>query len=226
MCQACNTHHVSDVSDVIDDSPEGRLRAAWTRFVAPETELFDRVVTRHRERHRRYHRLEHVDCVVRHVIDLAADSGLASHDLGLAVTAAMYHDAVYEPRSSSNERASARLARRDLSTLAWPHAQVDAVAAIIEGTADHCEPPDTATATLFDADLAVLGSDPDGYESYRVAIRQEYHHVDDDGWASGRADVLRKFLERTTIYATENGRHRWEAAARRNLADELDSLLA
>lgn len=223
MCQACHTHHVSDV---IDDSPEGRLRAAWTLFVAPETQLFDRLVTRHRERHRRYHRLEHVDSVVSHVADLAADSGLDSHDLTLAVTAAMYHDAVYEPRSSANERASARLARRDLSALDWPPAHVDTVATMIEGTSDHREPPDAATATLFDADLAVLGSDADVYEAYRVAIRQEYHHVDDDGWASGRADVLRSFLERTTIYATESGRHRWEAAARRNLATELAALTA
>ena len=214
------------MSNVIDDSPEGRLRAAWTHFVAPETQLFDRVVTRHRERHRRYHRLEHVDSVVGHVADLAAHSGLDSHDLALAVTAAIYHDAVYEPRSSANERASARLARRDLSALDWPPAQVDTIAAMIEGTSDHREPPDAATATLFDADLAVLGSDAEVYEAYRVAIRQEYHHVDDDGWTSGRADVLRSFLDRNTIYATESGRQRWEAPARRNMADELTTLLA
>lgn len=214
------------MSDVIDDSPDGRLRAAWVDFVAPDTGLFDRLASRHRERHRRYHRLDHVDDVVRHVADLAEHTRLPAGELSVVVAAAMYHDAVYEPRSSANERASARLARRDLLALGWQAEQVEAVATMIEGTAHHTDPPDAATAVLYDADLAILGADPSDYEVYRAAIRTEYQHVDDHDWSVGRAEMLRSFLGRTAIYTTERAVDRWETAARRNLTAELASLTA
>jgi len=221
VCQACHTHFVNDVTD---DSPDGRLRASWIRFVSADTELFDRIVVRHRERHRHYHRLEHVDSVVGHLEALVADEGLGVHDHGLTVAAAMYHDAIYEPRSAANERASARLARKDLASMGWSPQRIEAVATMIEGTSDHLTPADAATAVLFDADLAVLGSDSHTYEGYRAAVRREYHHVPDNDWVSGRADVLRAFLDRAAIYATDSGHDHWEQAARHNLTDELESL--
>lgn len=220
----CNTGGVSH---------EVELRAAWQTHVSARTELLERLVVRHRERHRRYHGVAHVAWVIRHAIELAAGEAVA--DLDAVVAAAFYHDAVYEPTHPANERASARLARRDLASFEttgwhnstprpWTAARIDAVAAMIEGTDRHADPPDVDTAVLYDADLAVLAADVAGYDAYVTGVRAEYRHVNDDDWRSGRAAVLEAFLERAAIYATDTGRTRWEDRARANIASELASL--
>lgn len=70
-----------------------------------DTELLDRLLARHRERHRRYHGVAHVAWVVRHIDELASDELVRDH--GAVIAAAFYHDAVYEPAHRANERASA-----------------------------------------------------------------------------------------------------------------------
>jgi predicted metal-dependent HD superfamily phosphohydrolase len=198
------------------------LEVAWQQHVGSDMQLFERLMGRHREKHRKYHTAQHVSWVVRHVDELAADE--SPDDLGAIVAAALYHDAIYEPASPANERASARLARRDLAGLGWDDERVSAVSDMIEGTKHHLDPADTDTAILFDADLAVLAADPASYGDYTRGVRAEYRHVDDDDWVTGRIAVLDGFLDRPSIYATASGRERWEDRARANLAAELATL--
>lgn len=198
------------------------LEQAWHTHVAADDRLLTGLATRHRERQRRYHRIEHVAAVVGDVVELAAVEPVS--DLGAVVAAAFYHDAIYEPTHPANERASARLARRDLLSLGWDDVRVAAVGAMIEGTRSHLAPPDVDTAVLFDADLAVLGADPEAYRTYVAQVRDEYRHLDDGEWRAGRATVLGAFLQRDRLFATRSGQHLWDAAARRNIADELREL--
>lgn len=211
----------ADRTSADEDDPIGEQRAEWRRLVGDDAALTG-LVRRHRERHRRYHTLDHVLAVVRHVDELA-DVEIID-DLGAVVAAAWFHDAVYEPRSPANERASARLARRDLTKLGWNTERTDIVATMIEGTADHEDPADVDTAVLFDADLAILGAAPATYAAYVANVRAEYAHVDDESWRNGRAEVLDGFLDRERIFATPTGFTRWESAARANLVTELDEL--
>jgi predicted metal-dependent HD superfamily phosphohydrolase len=203
----------------IDDHVPGAAEVAWTTHVSSDTVLFERLVARHRERQRRYHRIEHVEAVLEHVSALSATESI--DDLGAVVAAALYHDAIYESQHPANERASARLARRDLTELGWEADRVECVARMIEGTNAHLDPSDADTAVLFDADLAILGAEPDAYQVYVGRVRDEYGHLDDAEWSAGRSAVLAGFLERPHIYATAGGRERWEAAARANITAEL-----
>ncbi|HUS44001.1 MAG TPA: hypothetical protein VMY16_15160 [Ilumatobacteraceae bacterium] len=201
------------------------LDVAWQRHVATDRTLLDGLLARHREKHRRYHTATHVAWVIRHVDELATAEPVEHLDEVMA--AAFYHDAVYEPTYPANERASARLARRDLASIGWRDDAVGRVGSMIEATehdATNTEQPQGDTAILLDADLAILGADPAGYAAYVTGIRGEYRHVTDDGWRTGRAKVLRDFLERPTIYLTPTGRERWEPRARANLAAELAPL--
>lgn len=186
--------------------------------------LLEQLLRRYRERHRRYHRLDHVVAVATVAIELAQTEPV--DDLGAIVAAVLYHDAVYEPQYPANERASARLAAKDLAKLSWPDERIGRVRAMIEGTDGHLTAQHTDMAVMFDADLAVLGADPDRYEKYRNDVRSEYRHLDDAEWAAGRAEVLTHFLDRPAIYATTAGNARFEAAARANLRSELDELSA
>jgi predicted metal-dependent HD superfamily phosphohydrolase len=147
-------------------------------------------------------------------------------DAGAVRFAAWFHDAIYDARCTTNEEASAHLARRVLDGLELEAACVDEVARLVLLTAAHdpADPSDDpAAAVMLDADLAVLGSDPATYAAYVNGVRAEYAHVDDAGWRSGRAAVLRHFLDADRIYATEPMRAR-EHRARANIAAELATL--
>jgi predicted metal-dependent HD superfamily phosphohydrolase len=212
---------VPDPTSADPEDPIAEQRSQWLRLVGDDA-ILTALLRRHRERHRRYHTLGHVLAVVHHVDDLAIVEPV--DDFGAVVAAAWFHDAVYEPRSPANERASARLARRDLTKLGWTSERADTVATMIEGTAHHTDPADIDTAVLFDADLAILGAPPDTYSTYVADVRGEYAHVDDESWRSGRADVLDAFLGRDRIYATATGFERWESFARDNMMAERDEL--
>ena len=183
------------------------------------------LLDRHREPHRHYHTATHVEWVLRHIDDLSADVGLADRQALLA--AAFFHDAIYEPSAAAvaNERNSADLAIRELDTLGWTGARVARVADMIVATGTHeAGSDDTDTAILLDADLAVLGSDAGAYAAYVNGVRNEYHHLDDAAWAAGRMHVLQGFVDRPSIFATADGRRRWEDRARANLVAELATL--
>jgi len=204
---------------------ELELEVAWQRHVTTDPQLLDGLLARHREKHRRYHTAVHVAWVIRHVDELATTEPV--EHLDEVVAAAFYHDAVYEAAYPANERASARLARRDLASIGWSDDAVDRVGSMIEAT-EHGAPDATHafgdTAILLDADLAILGADPAGYSAYVAGVRSEYRHVDDDDWRTGRAAVLGEFLDRPAIYSTPTGRDRWETRARANLTAELAGL--
>ncbi|HSL73844.1 MAG TPA: hypothetical protein VK853_05235 [Ilumatobacteraceae bacterium] len=208
--------------------PDLELTVAWQRHVHPDRRLLDGLLARHREKHRRYHTAVHVAWVIRHVEELAPTEQV--EHLDEVVAAAFYHDAIYEPTHPANERASARLARRDLAALGWSDERIDRVAAMIEATA-HLTGPDVQvspspsdTAVLLDADLAVLGADAAAYATYVQGVRHEYRHVDDDEWTTGRTAVLRSLLDREAIFRTTSGREHWEQRARANLTAELATL--
>ena len=204
-------------------APEPELELAWQRHIGADQRLLDRLLARHREKQRRYHTAAHVAWVIRHVEELGVVEPV--DHLDEVVAAAFYHDAIYEPTHPANERASARLARRDLATLGWSDDRTERVGVMIEATA-HQSPdaPSGDTAILLDADLAILPADPAAYSDYVSGVRAEYRHVDDDEWRTGRTSVLQGFIDHTSIYSTPTARERWERRARANIAAELAAL--
>ncbi len=170
---------------------------------------------------RRYHSVHHLSAVLA-VVDELADP---STEPDLVRLAAWYHDAIHRPAGpGDDEHRSAELARVDLTALGLDTAAVDEVARLILLTVAHePEPGDRDGAVLCDADLWILGSDESEYDRYTREVRAEYGHVPEDAWRTGRAAVLRHFLERPVIYRTESG-HQREPAARRNLERELSRL--
>ncbi|MBV9566459.1 MAG: phosphohydrolase, partial [Bradyrhizobium sp.] len=85
---------------------------------------------------------------------------------------------------------------------------------------------DRLGAIMISIDLGILGADVATYDAYAAAIRQEYAHVPDAAYRSGRAAVLQRFLARPVIYPDEGFAAGLEQAARANIARELKSLQA
>lgn len=162
----------------------------------------------YREPHRRYHTVRHLRAV------LATLHRWCGTELPESLwLAALWHDAVYDPRAHDNEERSAE--------------RVDDLRAraLVLATKRH-EPTDEGVdmQLLLDADLWVLGAPPRTYRRYARLIRQEYAHVPDDAYRTGRTAVLERFLARPRLYFGDFSAR--EARARANLRDELSALRA
>ena len=228
----------------------------------------DALLVRYREPHRHYHTATHIMWVLRHLHDMTAARPRAAGVCGSGVpdagapeavpsseliVAALYHDAVYDPRAGDNEARSAALASADLAELGWPGDRCQHVAQLILATAGHVagqrlagdgngngnddndgdgndgtdtDGSDDDTAMLLDADLAILGAEPAAYQAYVNGVRAEYAHVGPIEWRAGRAAVLQHFLDRPRLYVTDFMYTTRERRARANMGAELAALAA
>ncbi|MCQ8189127.1 HD domain-containing protein [Streptomyces rugosispiralis] len=181
------------------------------------------LLTRWAEPQRRYHTTDHLLAVLDRVDELLEHT--EAPDPAAIRLAAWFHDAVYLPDRSTNEERSARLAERALPEAGVPEPHVAETVRLVLVTRDH-DPAegDTNGEVLCDADLAVLAGSPDDYGAYAAAVREEYGFVPDDAFREGRANVLRHLLGLSQLFRTSVGHQRWEAAARHNMATELELL--
>jgi predicted metal-dependent HD superfamily phosphohydrolase len=186
------------------DSPTSRTE--WAAVVAAWSEP-----------HRRYHDLAHLAAVLGLVGELAG----AAADPDAVRLAAWYHDVVYDPERTDNERISADRARAGLRGLV-PDALVDEVERLVLLTAGHDPAADDADgAVLCDADLAVLAGPPEAYATYASAIREEYRHLSDEEFTAGRIAVLEHLLALPALYRTPRAATLWTERATANLTAEL-----
>lgn len=203
------------------------LRALWIDAVVRAggddklaRRTWDGLATAYAESHRAYHTLDHVArvLVAAHHIDV----GLADDDRTAVELAAFAHDVVHDGRPRQDEQASAAWLRQRLA--ACRPEVVERAAGLIELTSTHQPPPGDLAAALFcDADLAILAASPEEYDGYVAALRKEYVAVDDATWRTARSAVLREFLDRPRLFATD-AMHNRRADARANIVRELETL--
>lgn len=182
---------------------------------------------RYEEPWRHYHSWAHPIAMLEHLGRAELD-GVSIADREAAVGFVLWHDAIYDPEAphGRNERLSAALCRMELAPLVSERTVERAIAAIL-ATIDHRAPPAEASPDaplLLDIDLSILGASEAGFAAYDAAIAREYAHVAPDAYRTGRAAVLRRFLERDRLFLTDWGHARWEARARGNLARAIDAL--
>lgn len=194
------------------------LPAAFDQALPGRPELAEELLARWAEPHRRYHDRRHLAEVLT-MIDRLAEP---RHDRTSVRLAAWFHDAVHTGRAGEDERASADLAVDRLTALIGSD-RAGEVARLVGLTAGHRVADDDHDGRLLcDADLAILAAVPQRYAGYAADVRQEYAHVPDDAFASGRARVLRGLLA-APLYGTVAGRA-LEARARVNVTAELERL--
>ncbi|MCO4256304.1 DUF4031 domain-containing protein [Pseudarthrobacter cellobiosi] len=190
----------------------------WQTIMPGHDALFLDLLDRWSEDHRRYHGCTHLLTVLE-ALDLLADPADPPRTVLLA---AWFHDAVYRGVAGQDEEESARLAEERLPDAGLPAADVEEVARLVRLTSDHRpEPGDHDGALLCDADLSVLGGEPEPYARYVAAVREDYAHIGDADFAAGRAAVVRHLLELDPLFHSDRARELWLDAARRNLQGEL-----
>jgi predicted metal-dependent HD superfamily phosphohydrolase len=182
--------------------------------------LADAVLAAWAEPARRYHDLDHLrDCLAE--LDGAPADGA---DRDRVEAALWFHDAIYDPRAGDNEDRSAEWARRALAELGIRPVVADDVARLVRLTR-HTDPAsDPSGRLLCDVDLAILGREPEAFDAYDRHIRDEYAWVPEPDFRAARTGVLAGLLARSPLYQTEHFRHRYEAAARKNMGRALERL--
>lgn len=194
------------------------LLGRWNSIMPGHDALFLDLLDRWGEEHRKYHGRTHLLAVLE-ALDLLAEPAEPPRTVLLA---AWFHDAVYRGAAGQDEEDSARLAEERLAHAGLPAAETEEVARLVRLTSDHRpEPGDDDGALLCDADLSVLGGEPEPYARYVAAVREDYAHIGDADFAAGRAAVVRHLLELDQLFHSKRARDLWLDAARRNLRGEL-----
>lgn len=177
------------------------------------------------EPHRAYHTVEHLLHCLDSLSVLGSELGSEAMVPRTVALAAWFHDAVHTGAAAEpgeDERASARLAEELLPGLV-EFDEVAEVASLVRVTIDHAPSTDDVNgALLSDADLSILGSEPEAYRRYLRNVRREYGDVGAEEFRAGRRAVVEGLLAKDSLYATDTGRQLWADRATQNLQSELE----
>ncbi|WP_206444006.1 hypothetical protein [Nocardioides turkmenicus] len=185
------------------------------------TDLLGELLAAYDEPTRRYHDRRHLSEVLDRIEELQEEG--ERFDPLTVTLAAFFHDSVYDGERDAEERSAswaedALAAHLDADTVAE-------VARLVRLTETHDpEPDDHSGRVLSDADLAILAAPAERYAEYSATVREEYKHLSDEEFRVGRAQVLERLLEKESLFSTPFARISWEAAARANIAAELEAL--
>jgi len=167
-----------------------------------------------------YHTLTHLDNLVEELLPVKNQI----EDWQTVILSVAYHDIIYNPLKKDNEERSAALAYDRLTQLGLPENQKEKCRQQIVSTKMHEANDNSDTNYFTDADLSILGSDPNSYFKYAGQIRKEYRYFPDVLYKPGRKKVLMEFLKMKSIFKTKYFRDRYEEQAKINISDELKSL--
>jgi predicted metal-dependent HD superfamily phosphohydrolase len=182
--------------------------------------VFDQLLARYSEPHRKYHTLQHLAECLAH---FEASRHLAEQRAEVEI-ALWFHDAIYDTRRHDNERQSADWMRAILQSHGAAPAAVQRVDELIMATCHSALPVTPDAQLLVDIDLSILGALPQRFAEYEVQIREEYAFVPEDVFRQKRGEILRAFLGRPFIYSTAHFQAALEARARDNLRQAIAGL--
>ena len=140
--------------------------------------------------------------------------------------ATLYHDIIYDTHSKfgQNEKDSAEYATSELSDK-LSEEELKQITLYIEATIRHnIDLNDNDLYLFLDADISILGAEPEIYDNYAVNIRKEYSWAQDGQYANARIEILQDFLNRERIYTTEIAHDTLESQARINISNEIKRL--
>ncbi|WP_457281372.1 HD domain-containing protein [Polaromonas sp. P5_D5] len=175
--------------------------------------VFDGLVARYSEPHRKYHTVQHLGECLSHfegVRDLAEQP--AEVEMAL-----WFHDAIYDTQRHDNEEKSADWAREVLLAHGTAEAAAQRVHDLVMATRHTALPDSPDEQLLVDIDLSILGAGPARFAEYEQQIRDEYAFVPAAVFRQKRGEILQGFLDRPVIYSTAHFHETLEARARENL---------
>lgn len=200
------------------------------------TEWFTIIMDKHREKWRAYHTVIHLVEMLRYLEILSGEClSMNEEEKSILIMATFFHDAIYDPKSQSNEEDSAKLYQDFCSHVDVNeklsrryHCPHETVIDYILASKHHQIPSnfsdDSLLRIFLDMDLSVLGKVEDAYDSYVGLIREEYIHIDRRLFCAKRADILSTFLHSGNIFHSPYMKNSLEYRAVANLNREIEKL--
>lgn len=204
------------------------LKATWDKLTAKSNQAatmaaWADLIARYTEADRAYHNREHLA----ELLAFAHHYRKAIKRFDLLCWAIFYHDVIYVPGNRANEEHSALMAENWLPKLGVSEQDVAVVASWIRASASHVLPAAASSedGQLFlDMDMAILGASEQRYRDYVRQVRKEFRKFPNFLYKPGRRKVLTHFLAQERIYKSQQFFDRFEEAARKNIAWELENL--
>lgn len=180
------------------------------------------IETNYTFKNRHYHNLSHLNYMFHQLVEFKTEI----EDLDSLKFAIWYHDIIYKSTKKDNEEQSAVFYEKALKTIKFDDFKMKKVKNLIISTKKHelLLTENNDNAYLLDLDLSILGTDWNTYKTYIKNIRKEYKIYPDFMYKPGRKKVLKHFLERDSLYFTENFKTKFEKQARNNLIQEIEML--
>jgi predicted metal-dependent HD superfamily phosphohydrolase len=182
--------------------------------------LWSQIESNYSQPNRHYHNLSHLDSLVSELLTIKTNL----IDWQTIVLSIAYHAIVYNILRQNNEEKSSDFAVKSLKLLRIPESKITACKHQILATKNHNISSDNDINYFIDADLAILGADPETYEAYTQKIRKEYKFYPDLIYNPGRKKVLSHFLQMAEIYKTQYFASKYEQLARKNIEEEFRKL--
>jgi predicted metal-dependent HD superfamily phosphohydrolase len=168
-----------------------------------------------------YHTLEHIE----HCLEEFDQAKHLTQNPDAVELALWYHDIVYDRHGKDNEEKSAAFLLHVAECAGFPKDTAQQAAKLILAT-KHAEiQVDLDAQLIADIDLAILGQPEVRFDEYERQVRSEYDWVPEAEFSKGRSEILKSFLNRSSIYFTEFFQAKYETQARNNLKRSLDKLL-
>ncbi len=165
------------------------------------------------EKHRHYHTAEHISACLQHLDQV---KHLADNPAEIEV-ALWFHDAIYKPRSSTNELDSANWCSDFLQANNLDPSAITRIHQLIIITCHNAVPATNDEQLLVDIDLAILGAPENVYWQFEGNVHKEYQWVPGFIFRAKRKEILQGFLQRERIYYHDYFFERLEVQTRLNL---------
>jgi predicted metal-dependent HD superfamily phosphohydrolase len=187
---------------------------------------WERIRNLHSEVERAYHSLVHLEELFGFLAILDIHSN--HKDYTVLALSIFFHDAIYNPKSGTNEEDSVKLFQcffREAGDCTYEGLEA-LICEYILATKQHKAPDDggSCLGLFLDIDMAVLGKESSAYHVYAGLVRQEYGFVERSVYCEKRAEVLETFLKNETIFCTPVMKTVLEERARENLRAEIELL--
>ncbi len=196
------------------------LLSNYTKDVGYTKSLWSDVVKYHSKKNRYYHNLSHLEHLYHNLSEVKNEI----KDWEMVVFALFYHDYIYNALKPDNEEQSAKKAVKVLNYLSVDKHRILLCEEIILATKGHHISKNSDINYFTDADLTILGSDWENYQTYFKNVRKEYKYYPDFMYNKGRIKVLNHFINMPVIFKSDYFYHKFELQSKENLQREIDFL--
>ena len=201
-----------------------RFNALWVRSLNvgkadDADEVFDTVLAHYSESHRRYHTPQHIDHCLQQ-FDLVVDHVEQPDAVEIAI---WFHDIIYNVPTTDNELKSAELFR-DLTKGRIDPTLGQNVYDMILITMHKVPPTRNDEKLLVDVDLSSFALPWERFRKDSQNVREEFSDRSDKDFYSAHMKFMQSLLDRSSFFASDFFREKFESNARENVRDLIKEL--